>query len=128
MIFQHTFDQVISRRKTVTRRRMYPGDLLTDYRGRLAVVQVNGFPRWIVGKDYAIHRRRGVPAEPGVRAKVTGLGLDFSPLEIDDAEAALEGFASVSEFVAAWQKLHRHYAQDPCWRIAFELIESGVAA
>ncbi len=127
MIFMYTIDAVLSRRKTQTRRVIYPGDRLTRIDGALAVVTLNGRPRWIVGKTYAIHRRRGLKAEPDIRLKVTGLSKDPNPHAISESDALAEGYGCAADFVTHW-KSRMSGKPEPCWKIEFEIVESGVAA
>jgi hypothetical protein len=127
MIFMYTIDAVLARRKTQTRRAIYPGDRLIRIEGALAVLTFNGRPRWIVGKTYAIHRRRGLKSEPGIRAKITGLSKDQRPHQISHADAIAEGFESAEAFVEHWRS-HTRGGDGPCWKIEFVVVESGVAA
>jgi hypothetical protein len=122
MIFMYTIDAVLARRKTQTRRVIYPGDRLTRIGGALAVVTLNGRPRWIVNKTYTIHRQCGAKAEPGIRVKVTGLSRDPNPLAISRSDAIAEGFESPAAFVEHWRS-HTRGGGDPCWKIEFEVVE-----
>lgn len=105
MIFQHTLEQVLSGKKTQTRR-LFRSDRRFVYRA---------------GKTYAVQPGRGRNAVARIEVLVVRkqrLG------EMTEAEAVAEGFASLAEFRKLWQE--RYGSFDPkneAWVIEFRLLE-----
>ncbi|HEX8913397.1 MAG TPA: hypothetical protein VF796_13635 [Humisphaera sp.] len=131
MIFQHTIDLVLSRRKTLTTRLMNPGDALRlrtvegTLERQLAVLSAADRPRWILDHTYAVQAARGAPAAGRIR--VVSLAAVDVPKDLDDAYARAEGFDDVAGFLAVWRELHGRRARK-AWAIGFELVEVSPAA
>jgi hypothetical protein len=96
--------KVLDGTKTVTRRRVKPGEDVCRYR---------------VGRTYAVQERRGGRAV--ARIRINSVRQErFS--DLTRAEAHLEGFADASEMRAWWILQYGAAAYDaPVWRIEFEV-------
>jgi len=107
MIFRHTLEQVLSGKKTQTRRPIRP------YR-RFA---------YRPGKTYAVQPGRGQNAV----ARIEVLAVRKQPLsEMTEVEAVAEGFASVAEYRELWVKQYRHFdPTEEVWVVEFRLLEGG---
>ena len=104
MIFQHTLEQVLSGKKTQTRRRINPGRRFL-YRP---------------GKSYSVQPSR---TQAGV-ARIEVVNIRQEPLgEMTHEDALAEGFASVDEYRMLW--LEQYGTFDPeelVWVIEFKLL------
>jgi hypothetical protein len=109
MIFLHTLEQVLSGKKTQTRRPIKP-DTKFVYRA---------------GKDYAVQPVRGAKAV----ARFEALSVRKQPLgEMTEAEAVAEGFASVAEYQELWTKQYGGFdPNEEVWVIEFRLLEDDPA-
>ena len=87
-----------------------------------------------VGKDYAVQRKRGVKAEPGIRivmdriGKATieppfNIGVDNFPSAISEADAWAEGGYTSFEFEEIFQKLNPKWDGKVRWIFVFHVIE-----
>lgn len=104
MIFQYTLEQVLSGKKTQTRRRIKP-DKKFIYR---------------VAKTYAVQPKRGQPAV--ARFEVTAIRKQCLG-EMSHEEALAEGFASVADYQKLWFKQYGSFEPDEeVWVIEFKLL------
>jgi hypothetical protein len=118
MIFQHTWDKVMSGVKTQTRRLAKPGDRLrtveNPFGGYIvqAVLSASGKPRYQVGQTYAVQPGRG---QKGLaRIRITNIRReDVRQISAQDAKA--EGFESPLDFLRLWVNLH-----DPSITLSFQ--------
>lgn len=109
MVFQHTLEQVLSGKKTQTRRRIKP-DKKFIYR---------------VGKVYAIQPKRGKPAV----AKFEATAIRKQRLgEMTHEEALAEGFKGIADYQKLWEKQYGSFNPDEeVWVIEFKLLQSEEA-
>jgi hypothetical protein len=120
MIFQHTYQLVLSQQKTQTRRVVQPTE--TAVRGkhnRILSVQVNGRDKWRVGSTYAIQIGRG-KSQIG-RIKLSAINNQM--LQTISTKAAIaEGFSSRTEFFQTWKRIHGDMPfTRRVWVLTFEL-------
>lgn len=117
MIFQHTWQKVLSGEKTQTRRivrpddlpmfhtanslRFYP-DVYSGYRG---VRKTDGTYKWQVGKTYAVQPGRGKPAVARIRLTVI---RREDVRDISDPDIEAEGFDDFFDFFDVWTDMHDH--------------------
>jgi hypothetical protein len=104
MIFQHSLEQVLSGKKTQTRRRINPGRRFL-YRA---------------GKSYSVKPRR---TQAGV-ARIEVVNIRQEPLgEMTHEDALAEGFASVDEYRQLWIKQYGAFdPEERVWVIEFRLL------
>lgn len=152
MIFQHTWEKVLSGEKVQTRRLMKPShfvwfgdDSITRARHEVvAVKDENNKCRdmYRVGKTYAVQPGRGQKAVGRIRL----LNIDLHDVRnMASADVKAEGFTSFYEFMSTWcamhdkemtlptehtnwslqQHLHKHGQRDryQAWVLTFELVE-----
>ena len=104
MIFQHTWEAVLSGTKTQTRRRA---------RGS-----------YEIGCTYAVQPGRGKSAVG--RIEITRIREALCAGNISDADAAAEGFESVQAWRDVYQTMHGFTALNrPCWVLEFQLVKRG---
>lgn len=129
MIFARTFQRVLAREKSQTRRLKYARDTLgyviePDGRRCPAVFDNTdaGRPRtrWVVGRTYAVQPERCHRAV--CRIRITSLREEADPTQISEADAKAEGFENAAAFVAAWMDLHKKHPIQAVWVIGFEVI------
>jgi hypothetical protein len=128
MIFQYTADLVMSGRKTVTRRRKAPDDVLMSGKYGIGIYRPSnaGGVRihnalWLVGRDYSVQPGRGEAAIGRIRILDIAEG---KPSAVSDADARLEGFETAAEFVAVYMNMHgRRALEEPCWIFTFEVVK-----
>jgi hypothetical protein len=121
MIFQYTFEQVLSREKTKTSRLVKPNDTaITGSDGKIEAVLSSGRDKYRVGKTYAVQPGRTKPAVGRIRL----LAIERKRAsETTTAEAKHEGFASRQEFFEAWRDIHGENKRDAdVWMLEFELV------
>lgn len=104
MIFQYTLEQVLSQRKTQTRRVIRKGELAIRGRyNRIVAVQSNNRTKWQVGKTYAVQPGRG-------KSQVARICLERINSEyvtrISTADALAEGFKNRQDFLETWCQIH----------------------
>lgn len=115
MIFQHTHEAVLSGRKTQTRRIYNQETDCLD--GKIIGTGENirflhafyskGRLKWGAWREYAVQPGRAKKAVGLIR--ITGMAIErLQSITEDDARA--EGVASVEEFRALWDKIHRKTA------------------
>ena len=106
MIFQYTLEQVLSGKKTQTRRRIRPG--------RKFVYQA--------GKTYTIQPKRSQSAV----ARFEALAVRKQQLgEMTQDEAVAEGFGSIAEYQELWVRQYGSFNPDKeVWVIEFKLKEN----
>lgn len=104
MIFRHTLEQVLSGKKTQTRRRIKP-----DRR----------FP-YHAGKSYSVQPGR---AQSGV-ARIEILAVRQQSLgKMTHEDALAEGFANVSDYRQLWVKQYGGFdPEESVWVIEFKLL------
>ena len=125
MIFQHTWQKVLSGQKTQTRRLARDND-------RLWTAEVeDGTPdkvlwrgsrvKWRTGRSYAVQPGRGKHAVARIRL----LDIRYQLLgHVTEAEARAEGFRSLDEFERTWTSIHGRLKIDqPVWVLEFRLLE-----
>ena len=108
MIFQHTWEKVLSGKKTQTRRIMKSGSAMICREGEIQEAY-NGFlpigrPAWVVGKTYAIQPERGQKAV----ARIQILSIRQEDVrEISEEDVFAEGFFyDTPGFLMTWTKMH----------------------
>ena len=105
MIFQHTWEKVLSGEKTQTRRLVKLGQYgcLGTHADYTMVADQNG--RWVyqVGKDYAVQPGRGKPAV--ARIRITDIRRE-DVRYISEHDVCAEGFETSSDFFMTWCKMH----------------------
>lgn len=145
MIFQHTWQEVLSGQKTQTRRLVQKGEELFGYRygsviNCVAKLINERFWRikWQVGKTYAVQKGRGEKAI--ARIKITKIELQhLHEITREDAVAEGFGYARVMaredkdgsprhHFAAQWNRIHTkkgtQWSDDPMvWVLYFEKVE-----
>lgn len=121
MIFQHTFENVLSANKTQTRRVIKSGD--SAIRGRynqIESVLINGRLKWTVGGTYSVQSGRGQPSI--AKIKLTRINSQIINY-ISTQDAIAEGFHSRSEFLDTWKMIHGDDSLNlRVWIITFELV------
>jgi len=100
--------KVVLGEKTQTRRVKRPGETaeydLVGGTGIIAVRSAGGRLKWIAGGTYAVQPGRG---KRGIgRLRIVGI-YEGRAGEITPEDARAEGFESVEEFAAAWNKINR---------------------
>jgi hypothetical protein len=123
MIFQYTWPQIVSQKKTATRRVIHPRETLVRGRhNRIIEVQHNGRAKWRVGATYAAQPGRGQKQVARIRlTRITQQKLS----RITNAEARAEGFPNRVTFLGAWKTIHGPESNDlRVWVLEFELIET----
>lgn len=125
MIFQHTWQKVLSDEKTQTRRRWNdehadgewgPSGILVDAgmcnglkidEGELKRIEVvfhdGGRVRWAVGKTYAVQPGRGLNSVGQIR--VTAIRLE-DVRRISAIDTLAEGFKTYADFIKTWVSMH----------------------
>jgi hypothetical protein len=120
--------KVLDGTKTVTRRRAGGRDYMP---GRTYAVQPvrgqKGVARIRILDNYMVRLGRIAATTGQVRDESDDLAW-MDPVDYGDEEARREGFATVDEFVAYWERIHGSW--DPeIWvdRIRFELVENNAS-
>ncbi len=109
---------VLDGRKTVTRRRMSSNPRSPWWRGGCSL-RVTHSPTGAFFPTYAVTPGRGKPAIG--RVEVLSIGA-VRLGDIDDAEAAREGFAHRGKFIEAWEEINGKYDPDEIvWRVEFAI-------
>ena len=125
MIFQHTWQKVLSGQKTQTRRLARDTDKLwtlqIDDRDIEKVLWRGDRPKWRTGRSYAVQPGRGQKAI----ARIILLDIRYELVgHISEEEARAEGFSGLEEFLEVWQKIHKVYdLEQPVWVLEFRLKE-----
>lgn len=122
MIFQHTFNQVVERRKTQTRRVAYEHEVaIRGVNNRILAVTSGGRVKWCVGQTYAVQPGRG---KSGV-ARIRLIGINSQKLgRIRNADARLEGFSNRKAFLDTWEQIHGDVDLNlRVWVLTFELVD-----
>ncbi|GAB4572720.1 MAG: hypothetical protein Kow0077_12950 [Anaerolineae bacterium] len=122
MIFQYTWPEVVTKRKTVTRRIIAPGEyaIRTKY-NRIASVKHNGRVKWCVGKTYAVQPGRG--QKQVARIKLTRITSEKLS-RISNHEARAEGFTDRQEFLRTWEEIHgSDMLECRVWVLEFKLVD-----
>jgi len=151
MIFQHTLPEIMTQKKTQTRRLVQPDEIaFTGLDNEIIAVVKNGRRIYRVGRKYPIMPGRGKPTVRialdtygQVLAWTTGgelygfvwypayillLGIRCQQVqEISEADAIAEGVASVAEYCDLWNTIHRRpgtrWSDNPwVWVYSFELV------
>jgi hypothetical protein len=126
MIFQHTWQKVLSGQKTQTRRLARDTDRLwtveVEDRQPEKVLWRGDRAKWRTGRDYAVQPGRGKKAIGRIRL----LDIRYQHLgHVKEVEARAEGYGSLNEFEEAWTRIHGYYdAEQPVWALEFRLIEA----
>lgn len=104
IIFQHTWEKVVSGDKTQTRRRIIEGDYLSGT--GFAVLTKNGRGVYEVGKQYAVMPARGVKGLRKVAdIEITRIRRE-DVREITESDAIAEGFYADVDFWHTWVDMH----------------------
>ncbi len=125
MIFQHTLNPVLEKRKNQTRRVIKPNEIaLRGRNNKIEAVACNGREKWRIGKTYAVQPARG----KGQVAQIRLIAINSEQVtRISTADAIAEGFASRQEFFATWRAIHGDHSFDlRVWVLKFELIRINV--
>ena len=97
MIFQHTWEKVLSGEKTQTRRQIEDGNVISHPNG---LIQVGNYR---LGYTYAVQPGRNKPAV--ARIRITDFWReDVRNISPEDVRA--EGFTSEVEFFLTWCRMH----------------------
>lgn len=115
MLFQHTWEQVLSGTQTAISLPVKPDDVMLQDPKR-----VKRGPRtiWKVGNTYTVQPGKGKKVVGRILLQEIDEGV-LGQLGIEDFLA--EGFTSRGKFVDAWKKLHGHYdPNQPIWILRFE--------
>jgi hypothetical protein len=125
MIFSHTLDLLLSRRKTQTRRIKKPHEFLIRQGSMWRVEAKTDKSHRVVynvGKIYAVQPGRTQKAVAHI--KLTSI-REEAVSDISEADAIAEGFDSREAFFDAWRRIHGAKAdmQQRVWVLEFELLE-----
>lgn len=130
MIFQHSWQKILSGQKTQTRRLAKDSDRLwavevEDKESKIRpppqkVLWRGSRARWRTGRTYAVQPGRN---EQGI-ARIRLLDIRYQLLgHTSEAEARAEGFSGLEEFQETWYRIHGHYnPEQPVWVLEFRLI------
>jgi hypothetical protein len=125
MIFQYTWQKVLSGVKTQTRRPAKSSEELwtTEYYDKMPekVLRQGKRVKWRTGQRYAVQPGRGQKGLGWIEL----LDIRFQHLgNISEEEARAEGFASLEEFIRAWLEIHGNYdPEQPVWALEFRLVK-----
>jgi len=122
MIFQYSWQAVLNKQKTQTRRTISGNDSpVHDQHKQITAVMNNGRLKWKVGQTYAVQKGRGKPEI--ARIRITHIRSE--PVsEISSTDAKAEGWDNKQEFFAGWQQIHgENSLNQSVWALTFELIE-----
>lgn len=112
MIFQHTWQKVLSGEKTSTRRLVKPSSAAITHGGIIHEVFDGSlkkhYPTYCVGKTYAVQPGRGQKSI--ARIRITGIRLE-DVRNISDEDLRAEGFHDAFHFLWTWTKMH----DKPAW-------------
>jgi hypothetical protein len=129
MIFKQV-NEVLDGRKTQTRRVVNATEsgsralFTATSRTLWAINEVRGASgklKWQVGRTYAIVPKRGAPAIPDARIRLTAIRQEHLH-NITEADARAEGVASVAEYRALWESINvaGSWEADPrVWVLSF---------
>lgn len=122
MIFQYTFEDVLNRSKTQTRRIVKAEDTIrTADDGSVQAVLRKGRTLWQVGKYYSVQPGR-MKKSVG-RIEVTSLRQE-NIQAVSEADAIAEGVGGRAEYLELWQEIHGPHSLDKqVWVIDFKLVE-----
>ena len=124
MIFQHTWQQVLSGQKTQTRRLARDNDRLwtveVEDREPEKVLWRGTRVKWRTGRSYAVQPGRGKRA----MARIRLLDIRYQLLgHVTEVEARAEGFSCLDEFERTWTTIHgRFNTEQPVWALEFRLL------
>ena len=125
MIFQYTWENILSGKKTQTRRVISEFDkaILDESGDHITRVTHKGRSKWAVGKTYSVQPGRTKPSI--ARIEITRLRREpVRAITVEDALA--EGFESVEEFYETWQQVHGKGSLDQeVWVIDFKLVDTS---
>ena len=124
MIFQYSWQVVLAKKKTQTRRLMAAKDSAVyahDNHKEIEAVVSNGRTKWKVGQTYAVQKGRAKPEI--ARIRVTRIRSE--PVsEISTADAKAEGWDTKQEFFDSWQEINgKNSLNSQVWVLNFELAE-----
>jgi hypothetical protein len=124
MIFQYSWQAVLAKKKTQTRRIIAAQDSAVytqDKHNWIEAVVANGRVKWKVGQTYAVQKGRAKPEI--ARIRITRIRSE--PVsEISSADAKAEGWNSKQEFFDGWQQIHgKNSLHHQVWALDFELVE-----
>lgn len=116
MIFQHTWQKILSGEKTQTRRIVKDGDALSWVKQMAGycvalpiqkpIIARDGRYLYQVGKTYAVQPARGQKAIARIRITSIKQG---DVRHISHADVLSEGFSSKREFLTVWFQMHDPY-------------------
>lgn len=125
MIFQYTWQKVLSGQKSQTRRLAGENDKLwtveREDKVQEKVLLRGDRHKWRTGRTYAVQPGRNQPAVARIRL----LDIRYQLLgHVSEAEARAEGYASLEEFREAWGHIHGDYEpEQPVWVLEFRLVQ-----
>jgi hypothetical protein len=121
MIFQHTFELVLSGHKTQTRRLIKANEVaVRGSDNRIETILHNGRSKWVVGQIYAVQPGRAKKQVGQIR--VTGLTSEVVG-QISASDAIAEGFENRQAFFEVWKRMHGENSLDlQVWVVKFELV------
>lgn len=112
MIFQHTWEKVLTGEKSQTRRLVKPGEYLDSlyYDGRHDIVRAAN-NRIVHATSISFEPEKTYAVQPGrgkaAVARIRILSIRREDVrEISDADVEAEGFQTASDFFIAWVKMH----------------------
>lgn len=105
MIFQHTWEKVLSGEKTQTRRLVRPNQLFIHVPPSVGRLSQNGKYKAIyeTGKSYAVQPARGQKAVG--RIQIAGIWRE-DVRDISHKDAKAEGFPTKYAFLQVWTNMH----------------------
>lgn len=125
MIFQYTWQKVLSGQKSQTRRLARETDKLwaveREDKTEAKVLLRNDRAKWRTGRTYAVQPGRNQKAIARIRL----LDIRHQLLgHISEAEARAEGYASPEAFREVWHQIHGSYdPKQPVWVLEFRLVK-----
>jgi hypothetical protein len=123
MIFQHTWQMVISGAKTQTRRLPQPNDRWSWITDSEPITYRNDRKQWQVGNTYAVQVGRG---KKGIaRIRIINIWQESDVYNISQADIQAEGFETRADFIDTWESMHGDVAD--AWVLEFELVSVDYA-
>ena len=124
MIFQYSWEAVLAKNKTQTRRIVAAKDSPIYTQGNhktIKAVVANGRVKWKVGQTYAVQKGRA--KSEIARIRITRIRSE--PVsEISSADAKAEGWATKQEFFDSWQEINgKNSLNHQVWALDFELVK-----
>jgi hypothetical protein len=121
VFFVHTIDRVLDGSKTMTRRRVLPGDVIEGEPNDIKRVTRKGRLLYEVGQLHAVQRGRGKLGEGRIRLTT----IRREPVTaISSADVSAEGAASRAQFLELWERMYGagEAERGECYVLSFELV------